>query len=77
VLKIIENEIKKLDIKKRMFEPKEQGQKEESKGLEHIISFIQTFNPEMGYLDRAAPLISLEIPYKNAMKKAEDMKNNA
>ena len=75
VLKVIENEIKKLDIKKRMFEPKQEGQKKESKGLEHIISFVQTFNPEMGYLDRAAPLISLEIPYKNAMKKAEDMKN--
>lgn len=75
---IIRAEIKKLTYKEKMFRPKiKEGEQDQHKneGLEDILNSIQILLPELGYIDRKMPVYSLKALHKNAMQKAEQMKN--
>ena len=79
-LKPIVDKIRLLQYKIKEHAPKidnEPIKKENQKGLELHIAFIEAMNPEKGYLDRNIPVSSLADKYNHAVEKNNKLKHTA
>lgn len=76
VLDVIKSEIKKLEIKEKMFRPKPKkgSGNDKNEGLEPILRYIRILTPD-ALVDRRNSVYSLKSYYNDAMQKARMLEN--